>query len=855
MKDNRIAIIDMRCYTYRIEDESLFLLFFGVISLLSVTSSTISRDLMEKYVKVRKIGQGSFGCAYLATRKTAASEPNADSSEQPHKQQFVIKEVVLDPRDQANAQREARLLAALDHPNIIACKESFLLKTPTVNAALLGRYQQRPTILCIVTEFADGGDLSHELERRSSRHAYFEPDELLGLFVQVCLALKHLHDRKILHRDIKPANVFLTKSGVVKLGDLGVATVLSHTLACAQTSIGTPYYTAPEICLGKRYNAKADIWSLGCVLFEMVSFKHAFEGRSQRQLFDNIVRGMTPQLGSCGSLSNIKRELQGLVSDMLQKEPRVRPSVNQLIRRPLVLARIQSFLSARALASELNHTVLHGEHVFRKKVPLDEKVVPIAPQVQHIRRAEPVARTPSINSAIKPSPRQQNLRKTPPSRIRNGKARVGSQLGASRKARGLPNGALKRSRPIQKRAQPDRGPTRVSVVGDLYRPKQRVVPPRTKAKDPLSSMQVKAKLRAPTKASEAAAAAVVALPDPPTPSGVLKPEDTNQLKGKGSIGISDRAAAFNAKWAVQREQLVKNLTPPPPSTMVTKENHAARRYPKPVVLGVHGKAPKSTRQLPPPPAPVGIRRQQAKPKTSSSAPKTQGSVVRDKQPSIREHRLEFQRKKQAGHLNAGGTPCTTKASPLDDPIILVQQLPDFKTPPPPPSSVREADHQAVMMPPPALMTLTSSLPEFVDKNTELASDLTHNEEETHEQTSFPQMANLEFERMVLQLKSVVESDMTSSDSDEDEHSVEMFDPNVPPPPYSPPTATPVPNVSLEVLDISVLEEPTFRLALQKRLQLHELNPTEQVTSVSQLVVDPPQQAVLNWMHTYISSLF
>ncbi|KAE9043960.1 hypothetical protein PR001_g5564 [Phytophthora rubi] len=335
---------------------------------------------MDKYVKVRKIGQGSFGCAYLATRKAANG---TESSEQLSKHQFVIKEVVLDPRDQASAQREARLLAALDHPNIIACKESFLLKTPTPNAAFLGRHQRRPTVLCIVTEFADGGDLSHELARRTSRHEYFEPDDLLGLFVQVCLALKHLHDRKILHRDVKPANIFLTKSGVVKLGDLGVATVLSHTLACAQTSIGTPYYTAPEICLGKRYNAKADVWSLGCVLFEMASFSHAFEGRSQRQLFDNIVRGVTPRLPSCGILNRIQRELQALVDDMLRKEPRARPSVNQLIRRPLVLARIQSFLSARALASELNHTVLHGENVFRKKMSAEDKVVPIAPLAQH----------------------------------------------------------------------------------------------------------------------------------------------------------------------------------------------------------------------------------------------------------------------------------------------------------------------------------------------------------------------------------------------------------------------------------------------------------------------------------------
>ncbi|KAE9100517.1 hypothetical protein PF010_g14791 [Phytophthora fragariae] len=516
---------------------------------------------MDKYVKVRKIGQGSFGCAYLATRNVADS---TESSDRLSKHQFVIKEVVLDPRDQASAQREARLLAALDHPNIIACKESFLLKTQTPNAAFLGRHQRRPTVLCIVTEFADGGDLSHELARRTSRHEYFEPDDLLGLFVQVCLALKHLHDRKILHRDVKPANIFLTKSGVVKLGDLGVATVLSHTLACAQTSIGTPYYTAPEICLGKRYNAKADVWSLGCVLFEMASFSHAFEGRSQRQLFDNIVRGVTPRLPSCGSLNRIQRELQALVDDMLRKEPRARPSVNQLIRRPLVLARIQSFLSARALASELNHTVLHGENVFRKKMSAEDKVVPIAPLAQH-------------------------------------------------------------------------------------------------------------------------------------------------------------------------------------------------------------------------------------------------------------------------------------------------QLPEFKTPPPPPAE------QVAVLPPPAPTTLTSSLPEFADKNAELVhvrdSTRTEAEEDDLDLTSLPSMANLEFERMVLQLKSAVESDMNSSEDeidDEDEQSEELFTPNVPPPPYSLPATTPTPPFSLETLNIAVLEDPAFRLALQKRLQLQS-SATEQVQvdSADQLVVDP---TALDWMHTYVASL-
>ncbi|KAE9118738.1 hypothetical protein PF007_g8818 [Phytophthora fragariae] len=117
------------------------------------------------------------------------------------------------------------------------------------------------------------------------------------------------------------------------------------------------------------------------------------------------------------------------------------------------------------------------------------------------------------------------------------------------------------------------------------------------------------------------------------------------------------------------------------------------------------------------------------------------------------------------------------------------------------------------------------------------------------------MANLEFERMVLQLKSAVESDMNSSEDeidDEDEQSEELFTPNVPPPPYSLPATTPTPPFSLETLNIAVLEDPAFRLALQKRLQLQS-SATEQVQvdSADQLVVDP---TALDWMHTYVASL-
>ena len=100
--------------------------------------------------------------------------------------------------------------------------------------------------------------------RRSAKvtHLYLKPlilvcyteDQILDWFVQMALAIKHIHDRKILHRDLKTQNIFMTQNGQIKIGDFGIARVLQHTYDCAQTAIGTPYYLSPEICQEKPYN-------------------------------------------------------------------------------------------------------------------------------------------------------------------------------------------------------------------------------------------------------------------------------------------------------------------------------------------------------------------------------------------------------------------------------------------------------------------------------------------------------------------------------------------------------------------------------------------------------------------------
>ena len=125
-------------------------------------------------------------------------------------------------------------------------------------------------------EYADGGDLQGKVkkmkqkkEATGSKSCYIPEEEILRIFTQICLAIKHLHDRKILHRDLKSQNIFLTKQGIVKLGDFGISKVLSHTKENVKTIVGTPYYLSPEIVENKPYNHKSDIWSLGILLYEM----------------------------------------------------------------------------------------------------------------------------------------------------------------------------------------------------------------------------------------------------------------------------------------------------------------------------------------------------------------------------------------------------------------------------------------------------------------------------------------------------------------------------------------------------------------------------------------------------------
>ena len=145
-------------------------------------------------------------------------------------------------------------------------------------------------------EYADNGDLFQKISKHQKEQTYFKEDDVWRIFIQVVKGLKALHDVDIFHRDLKSANVFLNKDGSAKLGDMNVSKVAKKGLLYTQT--GTPYYASPEVWQDKPYDHKSDIWSLGCVLYEMCALNPPFRANDMNALFRKVCEGRLPPLPS-----------------------------------------------------------------------------------------------------------------------------------------------------------------------------------------------------------------------------------------------------------------------------------------------------------------------------------------------------------------------------------------------------------------------------------------------------------------------------------------------------------------------------------------------------------------------------
>ena len=184
-------------------------------------------------------------------------------------------------------------------------------------------------------EYCEGGDLEQLIENKKK----FPLDEELiwKIFIQITIGLTAIHNLKILHRDLKSSNIFLTKDLNVKIGDLGVAKKLCKG-NFAKTIIGTPYYLSPEICEEKPYNEKSDVWALGCILYELCTFHHPFEAKSQGALVLKILNDNPPPIKQ--SFSDNLRKLINLI---LEKNLYKRPSCKTILKLPYIIEKIKNF--------------------------------------------------------------------------------------------------------------------------------------------------------------------------------------------------------------------------------------------------------------------------------------------------------------------------------------------------------------------------------------------------------------------------------------------------------------------------------------------------------------------------------
>jgi NIMA (never in mitosis gene a)-related kinase len=159
--------------------------------------------------------------------------------------------------------------------------------------------------VCIVTEYCEGGDLEKRLNKLRKEGERLSEEKIYKWLVQLISAFNYIHNfsetEAILHRNLKPANIFL-KNENIKIGDFGISRILLNGEQ-ATSFIGTPYYMSPEVIDNKTYGSKSDIWSLGCILYEMATFQHPFVADNVYGIFNSVIKEKTPSISHIYSKS------------------------------------------------------------------------------------------------------------------------------------------------------------------------------------------------------------------------------------------------------------------------------------------------------------------------------------------------------------------------------------------------------------------------------------------------------------------------------------------------------------------------------------------------------------------------
>ena len=302
----------------------------------------------------KELGKGAFGSVCIVKRKL-------DNQVYAMKRVRIVQ---LNEKEKENALNEVRILASLSHKNIIAYKEAF--------------FDEPSKTLNIVMEYADDGDISTKIKYNLKNGLVFRENIIWDYIIQILEGLKYLHEKKIIHRDLKSANLFVMKDGTIKIGDLNVSKI--NKFGMASTQIGTPFYASPEIWKDQPYDYKSDIWSIGCIIYELCQLKPPFRGTSIKNLAKCIIKGNYDDISDCYS-----NDLRKIIKMCLVLNPNNRPTSQQLLNCDFVQDKIKKFYNKRE----------NGKSFLDEKADLI-KTIKMPKNFKEINRALPMKRYNNI---------------------------------------------------------------------------------------------------------------------------------------------------------------------------------------------------------------------------------------------------------------------------------------------------------------------------------------------------------------------------------------------------------------------------------------------------------------------------
>lgn len=216
--------------------------------------------------------------------------------------------------EKMDAKINAQLLKLLEHPNILKTKAF---------------YETKNAKLCLLTEYIPGRSLSEKIIEHKGK--LFDEDQILDWFTQICLAVKYLHDRHMMVRNLCTQNILITLTNIIKVQDMTVPRLLTRSKEHIP-------YLAPEVLRGDLHAFKADIWSLGVILYELCALSLPYKEKNLVNFVFSIIKEKYNPIPN-----SFSKELNDLVRSLLQVQPEERPGIDAVLENPIIKKRIEHF--------------------------------------------------------------------------------------------------------------------------------------------------------------------------------------------------------------------------------------------------------------------------------------------------------------------------------------------------------------------------------------------------------------------------------------------------------------------------------------------------------------------------------